>query len=243
MRKTAKRNVKSKLKTLLENAKTYLRRPQVYLLAAIAFVVAGTIQQKQDKFPVDRVSSTLVKLSGERGYGSGVIFKSDETGSLILTNKHVCMINDGRAMAMLFGAIQEYNVFKGQQINEGTTFKAQVLDMDANTDLCVLHTTLKNLPIAKFAKNIPKQGTVLFNVSNPLGISGYVASGLVGKDTYIFEMLYRQTTVAVYPGSSGSAVFNINGEVSGLISLGIPGTVISFIVPLEHIRLFINKYL
>lgn len=197
------------------------------------------------RLPIKKVTSSLVKiqLHDKSGYGSGVVVQSDSTGSLVLTNKHVCKIADRTVVAVLLGMISEYGLLESKQINTQIKAKAQVVYVAQAMDLCLLKTDLKNLPAVKVAKNGISQGDLLFNVSNPVWTEGYVAEGRAGLTAYVRDMKYLQTSVPTYPGSSGSGVFNADGELVGLISLGRTGTVINYIVPTDHIKLFLKPYL
>lgn len=197
-----------------------------------------------NNLPITKVADSLVMIGSDKGYGSGVVIQSNDTGSLIITNKHVCALGDNRTMAILLSDISEYKLLNTRHINSTGSNVAQAIKISTNTDLCLVHTQLKNLPHVKISMKIPTQGDLAFNVSNPAGVKGYVATGRVGLYEYIWQMLYRQVSIPIYGGSSGSGVFNTSGELVGLISLGRTNmNTLSYMVPLEHLHLFLKGVL
>jgi len=52
-------------------------------------------------------------------------------------------------------------------------------------------------------------------------------------------MVMYRTNVKVAKGSSGSGIFNQRGELVGIVSMYDDHGKASFIVPLQHIRLFL----
>ena len=212
----------------------------VAALLVTVFLCTFMTRNQVGKLPTElnqEISQYLVYVKGIAHSGSGVVVKSDEKGSLILTNKHVCgphKLTDD--VKQYFGNIPSYIMLLTYN---KTTAIAQPMKVAINSDLCLLHTIQTNLEVAPIAKYPVKTGESLFTCGNPLGLKGLCYDGYAADFKYIFFMLYRGTTVPARPGQSGSGIFNVHGELVGLVSLGLPGGAYSAMVPLSHIKLFL----
>lgn len=189
------------------------------------------------------IQSTLVKIVGKRGYGSGVIIQSDDAGSYIITNKHVCRINklDKKTQKKNLN-LSTYGKFQVKKIEHNdedeVTMTGQVLKVSENSDLCLIHVDRPNMPTADIAAETPLWGDIVHGYSNPQHIEGVPSTGRVLDEEYIFDLWYTRSSVLAQPGSSGSGVFNEDGELVGLISL--QDMWYSYMVPLSHIRTFVK---
>ncbi len=138
--------------------------------------------------------------------GSGVIISSD---GFIVTNNHV--IEDGN----------EYEV----TLNDKREFKAELVGIDASTDLALLKIKSNNLPYVPFGNSDSLRiGEWVMAVGNPFNLESTVTAGIVsakGRSINILEDQYSiesfiQTDAAVNPGNSGGALVNTNGELVGI---------------------------
>ncbi|RKK03988.1 Do family serine endopeptidase [Pseudoroseomonas wenyumeiae] len=135
--------------------------------------------------------------------GSGFII---DASGIIVTNNHVV---DGA---------DEINVV----LQDNTTLKAELVGVDARTDLAVLRVkTDKQLPTVPFGDSDKAEvGDWVLAIGNPLGFGGSVTSGIVSArgrninagpyDDFI------QTDAAINRGNSGGPLFNMQGEVIGI---------------------------
>ena len=139
-----------------------------------------------------------------RGTGSGFIISAD---GLILTNHHVV---DGA---------DEIKV----RLTDNREFTGKVLGSDAKTDIAVVKIEAKDLPYLTMGNSDElKVGEWVAAIGSPFGLDNTVTSGIVSaksrklpSDQYV---PFIQTDVAVNPGSSGGALFNMKGEVVGINS-------------------------
>lgn len=115
---------------------------------------------------------------------------------------------------------------------------------DAQTDLAVLKTNEKNLPIAKFGSSKRlKVGELAVAIGSPSGlefarsVTVGVISGLnrtLELDERTFSLI--QTDAAINPGNSGGALVNSRGEVVGInsVKLSAPGIEgMGFAIPID----------
>lgn len=141
-----------------------------------------------------------------RGAGSGVVISSD---GYIVTNNHVVENADEIEIVL----------------NDNRSYQAEVVGVDASTDLAVLKVDEKNLVSIKYgdSDNI-NIGEWVLAIGNPYEFRSTVTAGIVsakGRNINILNGDYRiesfiQTDAAVNPGNSGGALVNLNGELVGI---------------------------
>ena len=177
---------------------------------------AGTYEQVAEV-----VSPTVVEITTESivtdsvfwggnyvtsGAGSGVIISGD---GLIVTNNHV---------------VSGANVITVTLTN-GDEYTAEVIGTDADSDIAVIKVKAENLPFALLGDSDKLVvGQEVMAVGNPLGeLGGTVTNGIVSalsRDVNIdgTEMTLIQTNAAVNPGNSGGGLFNMYGELIGIVN-------------------------
>ena len=170
-----------------------------------------------------------------RWSGTGFSVATDGSSSTILTNKHVCG-GDGSQRQFI---VMDYS---------GKRYSARWVRSDALADLCIIKTDaiIESVVLAK--KN-PVRGTHIVVVGAPLGlfpnftdgfISGYYPLDMV-SDEYETHARVAMTSVAIYPGNSGSGAFNDDGKLVGIFFAGSSDAEhITFLVPVETINMFLD---
>lgn len=86
--------------------------------------------------------------------------------------------------------------------------------------------------------SIPKEGQTIIVIGNPLGLEATVSDGIVSahRELKPFGQVI-QITSPISPGSSGSPVFNLYGEVIGVASFQIyQGQNLNFAIPISKIK-------
>ena len=100
-----------------------------------------------------------------------------------------------------------------------------------------LTSPVKGAKSLAFSKSLPKQGEKIVVVGTPLGLELTVSDGIVSaiRDTPGFPKLI-QITAPISPGSSGSPVLNLNGQVVGVATyFAVKGQNLNFAVASEHV--------
>ncbi|MBP3494889.1 MAG: trypsin-like peptidase domain-containing protein [Clostridia bacterium] len=182
------------------------------------------------------VSSKYVTSSA----GSGVIIGSYEasdntTGYYVITNAHVVEGTSSYEVASYIKVL----------LTDGTSYDAQVRGYDKVSDIAVLmiEENERKLPCAKLATSLDNLsvGDEVIAIGNPLGtLGGTVTNGYISAlDREIeiengVKMNLLQTDAAINPGNSGGGLFNLNGELVGIVNakssgVGIEG--IGFAIP------------
>jgi len=152
--------------------------------------------------------------------GSGFFIDVDR----VVTNRHV-IDNAFRA------EVHSYN---------GSVYQVKgVIAVDAEGDLALLRVDappnqVRPLPLDKTS---PQEGESVVVIGNPLGLEGSVTNGIVSavRDIPTFGRII-QITAPISPGSSGSPVVNMQGQVIGVATLQITGgQSVNFAIPSERI--------
>lgn len=166
-----------------------------------------------------------VMTSEAEASGSGIIVGKNDTELLIATNYHV---------------IADADLLKVQFV-ENSEVEASVKGMDADMDLAVIavsldsikESTLSQIAIATLGdSNDLKVGEPAIAIGNSLGYGQSVTTGVISALNRDMELsdgstgTFIQTDAAINPGNSGGALLNIKGEVIGINSNKIGGSVI-----------------
>tara|TARA_Y100001960_G_scaffold1513_1_gene1682 strand:+ start:3520 stop:4746 length:1227 start_codon:yes stop_codon:yes gene_type:complete len=150
---------------------------------------------------------SVVILRSPGGNGTGFI----HSDNLVITNEHV--------IAGSYTGSIEVITFSGK------TLQAELIGADANADIALLRTESNmNLPKVKWGKASDLvSGDPLFAIGHP-GQVGFWAL-TAGIFTFNEKMRINHNVYSTVPGmvgSSGSPIFNMNGEVVGVIYSGQP---------------------
>ena len=188
------------------------------------------------------VSIQAVNLtSGEGGTGSGVIMSAD---GYIITNNHV-VVDENTGVQQ-----DKITVY----MSDGTSFPAEVIGLDEQTDLAVLKigpagTTLT--PAEFGDSNSLLVGEEVYAIGSPGGLDlantitgGHISA--VNRDITIDDrvMSLIQTDAAINPGNSGGALINKYGQVIGITSakLGISYYEgLGFAIPMDTVKPIVDE--
>ena len=180
------------------------------------------------------VAISVVKEGGGEGAGSGIILTED---GYICTNYHV--VEGAKKITAVVNGLKK--------------LEAEYIDGDEVNDIAVIKVSASNLTPAKLgsSKNT-KVGERVMAIGTPFSISyagsmtaGYV-SGIdrqyaVKNDNGTVNKILKliQTDTSVNPGNSGGPLFNMNGEVIGVVTLKISGTNyegMGFALPIDGVK-------
>lgn len=198
-----------------------LSRADVISLVKDSVVVVTTSTARTDSFFGQYVTS---------GAGSGIIAAQGGDYAYIVTNYHVV---DGA---------DKINI----TLADSTEYDATYIDGESSLDLAVLRIktdkTLK--PVVYGSSASLRVGDDVIAIGNPLGqLGGTVTEGIISAlDRKISidgnTMVLLQTSAAVNPGNSGGGLFNMAGELVGIVnakksSEGIEG--LGFAIPIDRV--------
>ena len=177
---------------------------------------------------VSKVQDTVVEIRTETtvtsayygdfvksGAGSGVILTAD---GYILTCDHV--ISGAGTITVV--------------LTDGTEYIAEVCGQDSWSDLALIKIEANDLPCAEILKKATEEGVAykdflavgegVIAIGNPLGeLGGSVSNGIIsalGRKVNVegVPMTLMQTNAAVNPGNSGGGLFNMQGELIGIVN-------------------------
>lgn len=140
--------------------------------------------------------------------GSGVIISED---GYIVTNNHV--IEDVKAEEAV-----KVKLFNGE------TYNAKIIGADSRTDLAVLKIDANNLKYSSFIDSSELvMGEDVIAIGNPLGLGISCSNGIISaleKEIYINDVYLTviQTNAAVNAGNSGGGLFDLNGNIVGIVN-------------------------
>jgi len=196
----------------------------------LLFLLVGFVPQVQTQDPlpdlVRRIKPSAVAIEtydvrGEKlSRGSGFFIDTDR----VVTNRHV-IDNAYRA------EIHSYN---------GSIYPVKgVIAVDAEGDIALLKvdTPPNQVRPLLLGRTSPQEGESVVVIGNPFGLEGSVTNGIVSavRDIPTFGRII-QITAPISPGSSGSPVVNMQGQVIGVATLQITGgQSINFAIPSERI--------
>lgn len=194
----------------------------------VALVLLASAGYGQDFLPelVKRVKPSAVAIEtfdakgNSVSRGSGFFIAADR----VITNRHV-IERSNRVVVHLV---------------DGKKFTAKgVLAVDGEGDLALLQVDVPQglgipLPVVR---NVPQEGESIVVIGNPFGLEGSVSDGIVSAVREISGYgKIIQITAPISPGSSGSPVVNMAGQVIGVATLqAAEGQSLNFAVPAERI--------
>jgi tetratricopeptide (TPR) repeat protein len=212
--------------------KANARQTSLTILALVCCASLLTIPPSrslaQDQLPelVRRIKPSAVAIEtfdarGEKlARGSGFFIDVDR----VVTNRHVI---DGAYRAEV-------------HLNSGHTFPVRsVLAVDAEGDVALLKVDAPANLVRPLSldRTSPQEGESVVVIGNPFGLEGSVTNGIVSavRDIPGFGRII-QITAPISPGSSGSPVVNMQGQVIGVATLQITGgQSVNFAIPSERI--------
>ncbi len=191
------------------------RRCLRFFPLALVLLLASGVYASQDKenLPalVKRVKPSVVAIAtydanGEPLMtGSGFFLRPGQ----VVTNLHVVR-----------GAVKaEIKTLDGK----GKIFPVNgTLALDEEGDLALLNIDmpLERSRTTELARDLPDEGEPIFVIGNPLKLEGSVSDGIVSAVREVPNS-YRiiQITAPISHGNSGSPVFNLKGEVIGVVTI------------------------
>jgi tetratricopeptide (TPR) repeat protein len=188
-------------------------RPRLFPLAFVLCVAASVHAHADETLPtlVKRVKPAVVAIAtydanGEALMtGSGFFLRPGQ----IVTNLHVIRGATRAEIKTLDGKGKVFPI-------NGT------LAVDEEGDLALLSVDTPNerARSSELANELPDEGETIFVIGNPLKLEGSVSDGIVSAVREVPNS-YRiiQITAPISHGNSGSPVFNLKGQVLGVVTV------------------------
>ena len=139
-----------------------------------------------------------------RNQASGIVISAD---GYILTNAHVVTNIEGASVVLA----------------DGREFEGRVVGLDLRSDVALLKIETTGLIAARVGDPARLSvGDWVVAIGAPFGFEATVTAGIVSARRFFpggLGVSYIQTDVATNPGSSGGALFNLEGDVVGMNSM------------------------
>ncbi len=230
------------------------------IVAGLGYSLYNTSTERASVRPINAKefaqTSAMILLKDKSSGGSGVILKSSEKESIILTNKHVCEIIQGGGLVNTMNKnyrIVSFKIYKkhdlcmvkvAADLGITTVVAQKPPDLYSHVFVSGHPSLLPHVLTRGYFSNFMTV-SILVDVKkcteddfkkNPLGCI------FMGGIPVVKDFKSQLVTATIMPGSSGSGVFNEAGEISGLVFAGsAQGLSYGFIVPLEFVQDFITN--
>ena len=200
-----------------------------FIIAALLFILNVSPVSSQENLPVlvKKAESSIVVIVtyGEKGnmLGQGTGFFINQEGDVI-TNSHVL---EGASRAVV-------------QTTDGKEHALlRVLAEDKEGDLVQVSVEIPKGAVRPLhiRKDLPEVGERIIIIGTPFGLDKTVSDGIVSavRDVPAFGKII-QVTAPISPGSSGSPVIDMQGEVIGVATFFVvAGQNLNFAIPGERI--------
>ena len=165
--------------------------------------VADTVVEIRTKHTTGNIFFGTYETTGA---GSGVIISEN---GYIITNNHV--VDGANEIAV--------------RLNNGNTYRAQLIGTNASVDIAVIKINESGLNYARMGSSANLEvGQSVIAIGNPMGtLGGTVTNGIISaKDREVIIDQYRmtllQTNAAINPGNSGGGLFDMAGQLIGIVN-------------------------
>ena len=153
------------------------------------------------------------------------VFSEDDKGNIFSQGSGFFINSSGIG-------ITNFHVLNGAykakiKLFNGTILPIQnVCDYDKNADLVKFKVSPNTVTIKALSLTnvVPARGTQILSLSSPLGLEQTVSTGIISavRDNEKYGKVI-QMTAPISPGSSGSPIMNMKGEVLGISTFNISG--------------------
>jgi serine protease Do len=160
------------------------------------------------------------------------------------TSQHSGFIVDTQGLVL--STIHDVESFKDIKITlyDGREVTGDVIKKDINLDLALIDigSGLEDAVSLAEARNLLGMGERVYSVGCPMNLVGSAFSGIInGPPRRVNELTYWQVNMEIHPGSSGSPVFDVQGNLVGIVKGRFRGTQsIGFLIPIETIIAFVK---
>lgn len=189
---------------------------------------------------VDKVKSSIVTIDTTSSLASGFIYKYVPNKAYVVTAFHA--VEEAPLLKVIFAS--------------GASYDAKIIGKDIYADVAVLEveSPVELVPVLTGDSDLLKDGEFVVTIGTPKSLQyvsssklGIVSSKLrtiinsieVNKETYEYYTSVIQLDSDVSEGYSGSPIFNMNGEVEGIITMKDDEAV--FALPMNEVKLVADK--
>ena len=187
---------------------------------------------------VERVGAGVALIKVPSASGSGFVVSSE---GHVVTNAHVIEGERNVSVTLFLG--------RGAAVEKKTIERVEILAVNPYWDLALLllpakaiaGVALTPIPFGRFED--VRTGQPVFSIGNPLGLERTISEGIVSTKNRAYNgMLYIQTTAPTNPGNSGGPLFNLKGEMIGVVSWQYTFSEgLNFAIPVSTVEAFLEN--
>jgi len=186
--------------------------PRVFSLFLLSLLVSVSVNA-QESLPqlVKRLKPTVVAITTYDATGEALMTGSGffTSPGTVVTNLHVIRGSTRAEIKTLDGKGRVYQV-KG----------ALAVDEEGDLALLDVEMPLDRVRSIELATTLPDEGEQIFVIGNPLKLEGSVTDGIVSAIREVPNVgRIIQITAPISHGNSGSPVFNLRGQVLGVVTI------------------------
>ena len=224
-----------------------------FLPSACGSIIISDSRVSHSKYPISSFLRFEKIKFGEKdysvGFGSAFIIQSNPGYSLAVTNSHVC--NYAVEQEQMMSLKVEYLYFKQVRTYDNETYSdIEVLKYDDKKDLCLIKIHgLTGYPSVELSNTELEAGDDVYTIGSPGGFYLPKSSIVpIVKGSFIGDFIDdpdlgtgSMFNMIIYPGQSGSAIFDKNNKVIGVVSRVTTYVNISLSVRRQDLREFLSQ--
>lgn len=160
------------------------------------------------------------------------------------TSQHSGFIIDDQGLVL--STIHDVETFHDIRVTlyDGRQIRGDIIKKDVHRDLALidLGSGLENAISLTKGRNILGMGERVYSIGCPVNLVGSVFAGIInGPPRRVDELSFWQVNMEIHPGSSGSPVLDVQGNLVGIVKGRYRGTQsIGFLIPIETIIEFVK---
>lgn len=213
--------------------------PEVSTPGGSLFSKQTNLQTRSVKENAELAGEAVVQISTPTGLGSGFVIHPE---GYVVTNNHV-ISGEHKITVMIFKqTARELEKVVKQNVKIVAT--SPILDLALIKIEGEENPNFAHVPIEAIGG--VRSGQSVFAIGSPLGLGRSVSQGIVSVRNRVISggLFYIQHTAEINSGNSGGPLFNLQGEVVGVLnmkmsSVGVEG--LGFAIPASLLRLFLEN--
>jgi serine protease Do len=187
-------------------------------------------QQKIPNMVLAQIASVVCieATAKEKTYQASGFIINDNGQAIIISTAHN------------FKDLKKINII----LYDGSEMAGRILKIDFHRDLSIIQIDKKLehfIPIS-VSINFLEKGEKLYSIACPINLEKAVFSGSFTAPKRVDDLILWQVQMNIYPGSSGSPVFDSQGNLAAIITGRYRGTVsVGFLIPFETLLEFLKS--
>src|SRR6478672_11419176 len=190
---------------------THKDYPRILILLFVLFTFSNVCAQETLPELVRRVKPTVVAITTYDANGEALMTGSGffVSPGRVVTNLHVVRGAIRADIKTLDGKGRIYPVTGALAVDEEGDLALLGVDMPAERG-----------HVSELSTSLPDEGEQIFVIGNPLKLEGSVSDGIVSAVREVPSLgRIIQITAPISHGNSGSPVFNLRGQVLGVVTI------------------------